>query len=157
MFEGAPVRIGMFSSFVISLVGTIKGIVIIGNNLSGVSTCSSKVGLKALIGILVCEVNLLLSFIIFMIFYNDDSTYDANFSKSIVRMCSLLTVSTCTYASSVSCGLISGSMCIMDYKNEKLFPKMIIILMISGSIGVLGFIIGYMIKNLANNIGVNLS
>ncbi|KRH93971.1 putative vacuolar ATP synthase, partial [Pseudoloma neurophilia] len=139
---------GAILSIVFNIIGTSRGMLSISNTCAGVSVLFPRVSGKAIIGIILCETNLLCGMVLaYMLIQTDVKTVQAGhclFTSGLV-------MGTVGYASSLSTGLICAAVNVTDAKEESLFPKLVFFEFLAGSIGVLGFALAFMCKEKAKN------
>ncbi|KAM0674003.1 V-type proton ATPase subunit c'' [Gurleya vavrai] len=139
---------GIILCFVLSAFGTIKGISAISSSVSGGSILTPRIGTKSTIGILLCEANFIYGMITLMMLQSFLPAKDDNFAleKSCIIFASAFAVGICSYYSSISIGVVASAIAVMDAKDPKLFIKLVSFEIICSSLGLLGLVIGFVVR-----------
>lgn len=140
--------LGIFLSFALSALGTAKGLSTISSSVAGGSILVPRIGSKSIIGTVFCEANFLYGIITGMMLYIQiPKENDAFFVEkgSIIFSCGLV-VGACSYFSSISIGTVCGAISVMDAKDPTLFTKLVAMELISSSIGLMGLVIGFVMR-----------
>ncbi|KAM0676798.1 V-type proton ATPase subunit c'' [Binucleata daphniae] len=148
--------LGIFLCFALSAAGTSKGLSSISSSVAGASILAPRIGSKSIIGTVFCEANFLYGIITAMMLYLQipNKMDDAFVEKgSIIFACGLI-VGICCYFSSNSIGSVCGAIAIMDAKDPTLFTKLVAMELISSSIGLLGLVIGFVIREKLGSLNV---
>ncbi|TBU06337.1 hypothetical protein CWI38_0144p0060 [Hamiltosporidium tvaerminnensis] len=147
--------LGVIICFSLNALGTAKGMRSIGKSVSGASILMPRVGAKSIIGTVICEANFIFSLIqtkSLMDILNKCKSVSDEKVTSIVHhiiLCAGCIVGISGYASSIATGMNCAAICIMDAKDPTLFANLVAIELISGGIGVLGFVLGFIMKEKA--------
>ncbi|OQS55004.1 VHA-c''1 [Ecytonucleospora hepatopenaei] len=140
--------IGIFLCFLLSALGTAKGILSIANYVSGASIKSPRIGTKSILGTVVCEANFLTG-IITCVMLNNTMHQKLPDKAHYIYFCSGLFVGMCNYFSSVATGLLCAVISMMDAKDPSLFYKIVVLEIIPASVGLIGFIMGIVLNSKA--------
>lgn len=138
---------GAFCSIILNVLGTSSGMLSISNTCAGTAILFPKISSKSLIGIIICETNLLCGIIMAYLIIQSNTSIPLQ-SGHLLFSSGLLT-GACGYASSMATGLICAAVNVMDAKHPGLFPKLVFFEFVAGSIGVLGLAIGFLVKEKA--------
>lgn len=141
--------LGLIFCFLLSSLGAAKGIWSISSCVSGTSIKSPNVGLKSILGTVVCEANFLSGIITCVMAYGSLSK-TSEVPAHILYFCSSLFVGMCSYYSSVSTGLICAVISMMDGKDPSIFYKVVVLEVIPASVGLIGFILGIVMNSKAD-------
>ncbi|EPR77982.1 Vacuolar ATP synthase subunit C [Spraguea lophii 42_110] len=159
---------GILISFVLSTLGSIRALSCISKSVSGASILVPQVGTKSFFGIVICETNfitcgLIMCFTMLIKLGEIQRKFKSdlsNISDISPRLASILgfnqiyfvtgvITGLCSYASSISTGIICSAVTFMDAKDPSLFFKLVAMMFFSGAIGILSFVAGYMIISAA--------
>lgn len=131
-----------------NIIGTSRGMLAISNTCAGMSVLFPKASSKSIIGIVICETNLLCGIIMaYLIIQGPDVTLQA----SHCLFAAGLVTGFVGYSSSIATGLICAAVNVTDAKESGLFPKLVFFEFVAGSIGVLGLAFGFLCKQKAKN------
>lgn len=138
---------GAILSILLNVIGTSRGMLSISSTCAGTSFFFPNITSKSIIGIIICETNLLCGIIMAYLIMNSvpKDTLDFLPSSHALFSAGLITGSA-GYASSMATGLICAAVNITDAKDPKLFPKLVFFEFVAGSVGVLGLAIGFLMK-----------
>ncbi|KAM0687885.1 V-type proton ATPase 21 kDa proteolipid subunit [Conglomerata obtusa] len=134
--------------FTLAALGTTRGLSTISSAVSGGSILTPRIGSKSMIGTVFCEANFLYAIITDIMLYAQFPKPDDPFlleKGSIIFACGFV-VGICCYFSSVSTGIVCGAISVMDAKDQTLFPKLVAMELISSSIGLMGLVIGFVMR-----------
>jgi V-type H+-transporting ATPase 21kDa proteolipid subunit len=137
--------IGMVLCFSLCAWGSSKGILTISRYVSGTAIKTPRVTTKSILGTVICEANFMLGLIHSISMYFGMKK-GASELAHYYMLCSGLVVGACSYCSSVSTGMVCGVITLMDAKDATLFYKLIVLEIIPASIGVIGFVLGFIIR-----------
>lgn len=140
--------VGAVICIAFNILGTSKGMLSISNTDAGISLYFPKVPKKSLIGIIICETNLLCGLVMSYWLIN---TPAKNLQAAHCLLTAGIITGTVGYASSLSTGLICAAVNITDVKEPGLFSKMVFFEFLAGSFGVLGLALGFLCKEKAKN------
>ncbi|ELA47816.1 hypothetical protein VCUG_00658 [Vavraia culicis subsp. floridensis] len=139
--------LGSFLCFILNAIGTTKGMLAISRTCAGASIFNPKIGSKSLVGVIICEGNLLCGIVISYFIFNS-IPHDSKNLKDVSYI--LFGAGTITgavgFASSFATGIICAAICVMDAKDPKLFSKLVFYEFLAGSLGVMGIGIGFIMK-----------
>lgn len=132
---------GMVCGFLLSALGSTKGILSISKALCGTSILNPGIYSKTLIGCLICEANLIYGVIIAQLIYQKNVDPNNLIADQLLFAPGFI-VGICSYYSSVAVGIICSSLTIIDAKDRSLFSKLIVLEIFAGTIGVIGGVVG---------------
>lgn len=145
---GLPASVGVFCPIVLNLAGTAIGISTISKSTSGGAVRSPALVMKSLLGIVLCEANLIFSSICFF-FLSAKATAMADREKNMTLkdvqeawciLASGLTCGLCGMISSLGSSVVNSSSSISIANNAKMFSKLISLQLIVGGVGIFGTI-----------------
>lgn len=140
--------VGIVLCFILSSLGTAKGLWSISNYVSGTSIKSPRIGSKSILGTVVCEANFLSGIILCVLNFNLIRTAKLlSNGSNYMLYCSSVFVGICSYYSSIATGLICAVISMMDGKDEQLFFKVVVLEIMPASIGLIGFILGIVMSS----------
>jgi len=147
-----PAYIGMFIPIVLNAFGTAISISIIGKSTGGASVNCPRVFTKSLIGIVICEANLIFSFLIFFFLGSKMEAILATQRMTKVEIQSIWAVFTsglvsgvCGMTASLGSAVVNAAATIAIASNPKIFSKLVTLQLIVGGVGPLGLIIAIVV------------
>ncbi|ORD94435.1 hypothetical protein ECANGB1_2792 [Enterospora canceri] len=140
--------VGIFLCFLLSALGTARGILSIATYVSGASIKAPRIGTKSILGTVVCEANFLTG-IITCVMLNNTMSHKLPDKAHYIYFCSGLFVGICNYFSSVATGLLCAVISMMDARDPSLFYKIVVLEIIPASVGLVGFIMGIVLNSKA--------
>lgn len=148
--------IGSFLCFILNTIGTTRGMLSISRTCAGSSIFNPKIGSKSLVGVIICEGNLLCGIVISYFIFNTVQKYqDSPNIKQISHI--LLGAGAVTgavgLASSIATGIICAAVCVMDAKEPQIFSRLVFFEFLAGSLGVMGIGLGFLLKEKAKIFG----
>ncbi|KAI5171201.1 V-type H+-transporting ATPase 21kDa proteolipid subunit [Nematocida sp. LUAm3] len=152
----APAYVGVFLPVILNVIGSASGIAIIGRSLSGASVKTPSIVLKGIIGIVICEANLVFSLLIFVflkeksisIFSNVKEIETKHICTAWVLFTSGLISGTTGLSASLGSSIASSASNIAISCSSKHFSKLISLQLIIGGLGGLGLIIALVLLRL---------
>lgn len=150
--------VGVALSVGINGMGAAVGMTLISKSTAGASVKKPKVGSKGVLGIVVCEANVVFGVIHAIILNANISTYmrtggsvvgvantnTVNFVNSYIIFFSGLTMGICGLISSIGTGMVCSASIIPLAKEPKLFSKIVTMQLIVSGVGPFGFIVSMM-------------
>lgn len=140
--------LGSFLCFILNTIGTTKGMLSISRTCAGSSIFNPKIGSRSLVGVIICEGNLLCGIVIsYFIFSAIPKNKSSNIEKISYILFGAGTITGAVgFASSLATGIICAAICVIDAKNPKIFSKLVFFEFLAGSLGVMGIVISFIMK-----------
>ncbi|KAF7683578.1 V-type proton ATPase subunit c''2 [Astathelohania contejeani] len=150
-FAASAGYIGAILCFGMGGYGTARGVQIISKAVAGACIKTPQIAFKAMVGTIVCEANFMFSlfgtYAIISALANNQSSVTTGLIKSQLLFAAGILIGSASYTSSLCTAIVCSSVTIMDSKDRTLFSKLVIVELLGGSIGVFGFVIGYLLKS----------
>lgn len=147
----APAFIGIFLCLSLNSLGCAIGVSVIGKSIAGASVKCSGLVLKGLIGIVICEANLIFSILSFFLL-KDRALYLYEAASKGVEITHVTTAwalffsgiisGACGMIASLGSSIVSAASMIAIAASPGTFSKLISLQLIVGGVGALGLVIG---------------
>ncbi|OAG29034.1 V-type H+-transporting ATPase 21kDa proteolipid subunit [Nematocida displodere] len=150
-----PAFVGLFAPVVLNTLGTTIGTAVIGKSISGAAVKNPGIMMKSLVGIVICEANLIFSLLSFSILKDKAITIDITGGvgkrqvlDSWTILASGLVCGLCGMISSLGSSVVNAASSIAIAGNSRLFSKLVTLQLIISGVGVLGLVISLIILRL---------
>jgi len=147
----SPAVFGLFLPVVLNSLGSAVGISIIGKSVGGSSVHTPGIVTKGLVGIVICEANLIFSMLCFFFVKEKVELLEKNaISKEKIQsvwsiFASGLTCGVCGMVGSLGSAIVNGASSIAIASNPKIFSQLVSLQLIIGGSGALGLIVSLLI------------
>lgn len=154
----APASFGIMAPVILNALGTSIGTAIIGKSISGASVRTPSIMMKGLIGIIICEANLIFSLLSFC-FLKEKSeavTSRSGLTRESIQdvwtiFCSGLVCGMCGLIASIGGAVVNAASSIAIASNSKVFSKLVTLQLIVSSVGALGLVVSLFFLKLCSS------
>ncbi|KAI5189023.1 V-type H+-transporting ATPase 21kDa proteolipid subunit [Nematocida sp. AWRm77] len=148
----SPAYLSMLVPVVLNIIGTSSGIAIIGRSIGGASVRTPSIMMKGLIGIVICEANMIFSMLSFFFLREKadalkklEGTAGVQVGRKEIQaawtmFCSGAVCGMCGLIASLGSSVANAASSIAIASNAKVFSKLVSLQLIIGGIGALGLI-----------------
>lgn len=135
--------------------GSARGIVTISNTVAGTSIKATRRGSKNIIGYILCEACFIYALIMSLLLaYSIPESKTENYIGSLhVLLAAGAITGACSYYSAVATGTICAGITMMEAKDPTAFKKLFMMELLSSSISIFGFVVGFLLKDRVDDLG----